>query len=328
MRKLYLKFRAHVDEVRQIDLLDFNKFIFKHILLHLFKTDNILPFFVAIGVIGFSVIVQESRFIFIPQSSVAAFASFFIFALIVSIIILVIYPLFIIFLVNFLTSHLKAPTYTKLIIKFAILLAAYVVGIIAFTNSSVIPREKIQIVLIWIGLYFVLTGLYLTHLKHHDLSKLTKTKIGFILLVALTMGSPLVLIFMHISEALNVTNINTQVYLNANNCQLLNNLNGKNRVSESNNILYDPHYFELLPNSQGCYIYGNTIRYGFAYDFVLLVKKNIAPLVSPHGVKYNEYVRLSCYAGNCYSENHIFFKNKDDIYANLISKGSKFDQPL
>ncbi len=328
MHKLYLKFRAHVDEVRQIDLLDFNKFIFKHVLLHLFKTDNILPFFIAIGVIGFSVIVQESRFIFIPQSSVAAFASFFIFALIVSIIILVIYPLFIIFLVNFLTSHLKAPTYTKLVIKFAILLAAYVVGIIAFTNSSVVPREKIQIVLIWIGLYFILTGLYLTHLKHHDLTKLTKTKIGFILLVALTMGSPLILIFMHISEALNVTNINTQVYLNANNCQLLNNLNGKNRVSESNNILYNQNYFYQLPNNQGCYIYGNTIRYGFAYDFVLLVKKNIVPLISAHGVKYNEYVRLSCYAGNCYSENHIFFKNKDDIYANLISKGSKFDQPL
>lgn len=328
LRRLYTKFKIYVDEVRQIDLLDFNRFIFKHILLKLLKTENIIPFLAAVTVIGFSIVIEESQFIFIPQTSVAAFASFFIFSIIVSIIILVIYPLFILFLVNFLTAHIKNQTYAKLLLKLSILFLAYGLGVVAFTNHNVSTSEKFQLVLIWVGLYYVLTGLYLTHLKHNTLSKLTKTKIIFILIVTITMSRPLLFIFMHISEALNVTSINSQIYLTASNCQLLTNLDGHNKVTESNNILYNREYFQLLPDNQGCYIYANTIRDGFAYDFVLLVKKNIQPLVSPHGIKYNEYIRLSCYAGNCYSENHIFYRDKDDLYKTLIEKGAKYDKPL
>ena len=84
----------------------------------------------------------------------------------------------------------------------------------------------------------------------------------------------------------------------------------------------------MLPDNQGCYVYGNSIRYSFAYDFVLLVKANIHPIIGKSGVLYNQYVRLNCYAGNCYSETNIFLRDNGDIYANFIKNGGKFDRPL
>jgi|GEM_PF-1563133 len=320
--------RSFINQLKEINLLDFNKFIFRHLILHLFKTENILPFIIASCAIGFSLIVQASRFIFIPQTSIAAYASFFIFTLVVSIITLIIYPVTLIFIVNFIGSYIKGNSFYKLAIKLIMLITSFIAGIIIFTNQNVSLNAKIQIVLIWIGLYFVLVSLYLTHITHNNLFKLTKSKILFIALVAIAMSRPLVLIYLHMSEAINFTSINAQTYLTSANCALLKNLDGNDQVSEDNSIFYNKKYYIDLPDNQGCYIYGNTIRYSFAYDFVILVKKNIEPILSKHGTKYNEYVRLSCFAGNCYSENHIFFKSSEDIYDELLEKGSHLDKPL
>lgn len=328
IRKAHLNLKHFFNQLKTIDLLDFNKFIFHHLLLHSFKTENILPFFIAVGVIGFSIAIQASRFIFIPQTSAAAFVSFLIFASVVSIIILIIYPIIIIILVNFLTSYFKGSASNRSLIKITILLLGFVGGVVLFTGRNISTPEKLQILLIWIGLYFVLVGLYLTHREHSDLRKITKTKIAFILVVLIIMTRPLMLVFLHTTEALNYTNINTQLYLSPQNCHLLHNLNGSHTIPAQNSIFDNKQYFEELPDNQGCYLYSNTIRYSFAYDFVLLVKKNIHPLVSPRGIKYNEYVRLSCYAGNCYSENNIFFHTNDDLNAELIQKGAKADYPL
>lgn len=321
-------YRTFFVQLKEINLLDFNRFIFNHLILHLFKTETILPFIIAVCIIGFSVIAQASRFIFIPQTSIAAYASFFIFTLIVSLITLIIYPVTIIFIINFIASYIKGNSSSKFVLKMIVLISCFVIGIVRFTGHNISWDQKVQIVVIWIALYFVLSSLYLTHLSHKTIRKLSKPKIIFLIIVAVTMSRPLMLIYLHMSEAIDFASINSQTYLSAGNCTLLKNLDGEDKISDDNSIFNSKKYYLELPNNQGCYIYGNVIRYSFAYDFVLLIKKNIQPVISPSGVKYNEYVRLSCYAGNCYSENHIFYKQNLDLYEELINKGAKLDRPL
>ena len=204
-RQLNLRLKNYLTQIRNMDLIDFNKFIFRHLILHLFKTENILPFIIAICIIGFSLVVQLSRFIFIPQTSVAAYASFFIFTLIVSIITLVLYPVIIILVVNFFTSYIKDNSKFKFALKLAALLASFSFGAIRFAGQSVTPLEKLQIIFIWIGLYYVIVNLYLTHKQHDTLLKLTTIKIVFIIFVSILMTRPLVVVFLHTNEALNFT---------------------------------------------------------------------------------------------------------------------------
>lgn len=317
-----------LDKLRLINLFDFNKFIIKNIIYHMFKTRNILPFIIAATVIGFSVITEESRYIFIPQTSLTAYASFFIFTLIMSIITLLIYPIFIIIIVNFITGYIKGTTVFKYSIKFSILLASFIIGIAFFTRNSVDTLGKIQIIIIWVGLYITLGSMYIAHLTHNDLFRLSKLKFGFIAFVCLLTAKPLLLIDLHTSEALNFTNINPQVYLTAQNCELLHNLGGRKLIIESNSTLSDINYYRELPNNQGCYIYGNIIRYSFGYDYVLMVKKNINPMKNKRNLEYNEYVRLNCFAGNCYSEDHIFFLQTEDLYEAMLKTGQKLDEPI
>ena len=328
VKKLQLRLVTFLNQLKTMDLLDFNHFIFKHLILRSFKSENILPVIISLCVIGFSIVVEDSRFLFIPQTSVAAYASFFIFTLVASIITLIIYPTLIIFSVNFICSYVKGNTSTKLLLKLLTLTLSFITVVAVFLPPTVVLHLRIQIVLIWLGLYFILAELYLAHYQHNSVTKLSKTTIAFMLIITLTMVQPLVLIFIHTAEAVNFTTINPQIYLNAQNCALLRDLEGKTVIESRNSIFNDQHYFQSLANNQGCYIYANTIRYSFAYDFVLLVKKNIYPLVGKSGTLYNEYVRLSCYAGNCYSENHFFFNSDEDIYAELIHNGKHLAKPL
>lgn len=326
----YLNYRTNLffKEVVNFDLHDFNRFIFEKVMFQIFCTKNILPFIVGICIVGFSVTTEQSRYIFIPQTSVGAYASFFVFTLIVSIITLIIYPLIIIIIINFFTGQIKQPTLGRHLIKISAQFVAFVCGVIFFTYHSISIWQQIQIILIWIGLYFVLSSMYIAHKRHNNFLKLSKLKYVFVIIVSLMMAEPLVMIDLHTSEVLNYTNVNAQVYLTAPNCALLHNLDGRSAIDDSNNILNNSQYYRDLPNNQGCYIYGNTIRYSFGYDFVLLVKKNIRPVYNHHHVEYNEYVRLNCFAGNCYSENHIFFKRSDDYYERFIADGQKLDYPL
>lgn len=324
------RFRNYFVQIRNMDLLDFNKFIFKHLILHLFKTENILPFIIALCIIGFSMVLQVSQFVFIPQTSVGAYASFFIFTLIVSVITLILYPIFIIVIVNFCTGYIKNNSTLKFILKLAALLGSFIFGAMNFAGHNVTYSERAQIILIWIGLYYVTINLYLAHKHHKTIFKLTKIKIFFLFIVSILMTRPLIMVFIHTNEALNFTTINPQTYLSAANCNLLRNLDDSEKVESANLIFNNPKYYRDLPNNQGCYIYGNTIRYSFAYDFVLLIKKNMVPIIRKNGHQYNEYVRLNCFAGNCYSENHLFFRIKNDLYNELIQNdpNSKLSDPL
>lgn len=330
IRNYRQRFRNYFIQIRNMDLFDFNKFIFRHLILHLFKTENILPFIIALCVIGFSMVLQVSQFIFIPQTSVGAYASFFIFTLIVSMVTLVVYPIFIILIINFFTGYIRSNSIFKFVLKLSTFITSFTFGAVYFTGHNVTYLEKMQIILIWIGLYYVIINLYLTHKQHKTILKLTTVKVLFIIIVSILMTRPLVVVFLHTNEALNFTTINPQVYLNQSNCMLLHNLDGSEKVESTNLIFNNPKYYRDLPNDQGCYIYGNTIRYSFAYDYVLLIKKNLVPIQRPNGHRYNEYVRLNCFAGNCYSENHLFFRIKNDLYDDLIQNysNSKLGDPL
>lgn len=326
----YLQYRvsSFFNELINFDLFDFNRFIFEKIMFQIFCTKNILPFIVGTCIIGFSIITEQSRYIFIPQTSVGAYASFFVFTLIVSIITLIIYPLLIIIIINLITAQIKKPTLWRHIVKVTAQLIAFIAGVIFFTYNSISAWEQIQIITIWIGLYFVLASMYIAHKRHNNLLKLSKLKYLFVVIISIMMAQPLMMIDLHTSEVLNYTNVNPQVYLTASNCALLHNLDERSAIEDNNNILFNKDYYRELPNNQGCYIYGNIIRYSFGYDFVLLVKKNIHPIYNHHHEEYNEYVRLNCFAGNCYSENHIFFKRSNDYYEKFIEDGQKLDYPL
>lgn len=328
LKYLYLRICEFFQATRTINLLDFNKFILRNIIHHIFNTRNLLPFIIALCVIGFSITTEESRYIFIPQTSVAAYASFFIFTLIVSVVTLLIYPIFIIITVNFVTSYLHGTTKSKYTIKLIVLILSFVFGVEFFSPDYIDVIQKIQVVIIWLGLYLVLISMYLAHLKHNNPLKLSRLKFIFLFSVLGLAAQPLLRIDLHTSEALNFTNINPQVYLTAQNCALLHSLITTQELPPDNNTLYNEKYYRELPNGQGCYIYGNIIRYSFGYDYVLLVKKNLRPIVDKHNVEYNVYVRLNCFAGNCYSENNLTHQRNNDIYEELLNKGQRSYYPL
>lgn len=328
LKYIGLRISSFFRATRKLDLLDFNKFILRNIIYHIFNTRNLLPFVIALCVVGFSLITEESRYIFIPQTSVAAYASFFIFTLIVSIITLLIYPIFIIVTVNFITSYLRGTTKVKYAIKLITLIISFIIGVEFFSPDYIDLLQKIQVVVIWLGLYLVLISMYLAYLKHNNPLKLSRLKLIFLFSVLVLAAQPLIRIDLHTSEALNFTNINPQVYLTAPNCALLHSLSSNGEIATNNNTLDSTKYYRELPNNQGCYIYGNTIRYSFGYDYVLLVKKNIHPIVDEKNHEYNVYVRLNCFAGNCYSENNLIYPRKDDFYEELLAKGQRLYYPL
>lgn len=322
---LFSRIKNSFISMTKVDQFDFNKFILKNIIYHIFKTKNILPLIVGICIIGFSVMTQISNYIFIPQSNVGSYASFFIFTIIVSIIILICYPLCIILLVNMLIGHIKSKTHISYTFKILILLVSFIAGAMSFSKPTTAKLEVVQIVIIWCGIYIALASMYIAHINHSNLLKLSRAKWAFIAFTVILSAKPLLQIDLHTSEAFNFTNINPQVYLSSPNCMLLHNLNEALETPESNNILYDTRYYHQLSNNQGCYIYGNIIRYSFGSDFVLLVKKNITPITGKDGLQYNAYVRLNCFSNNCYSENNLYAKNSNDYYA-ILMKTTKKDE--
>ena len=328
LKYISLRISAFFSATRKLDLLDFNKFILRNIIYHIFNTRNLLPFVIALCVVGFSLITEESRYIFIPQTSVAAYASFFIFTLIVSIITLLIYPIFIIVSVNFVTSYLHGTTKVKYAIKLTTLIVSFIIGVEFFSPDYIDLLQKVQVVIIWLGLYLVLISMYLAYIKHNNPLQLSRLKLIFLFSVLILAAQPLIRIDLHTSEALNFTNINPQVYLTSPNCALLHSLTPNTEIPANNNTLNNTKYYRELSDNQGCYIYGNTIRYSFGYDYVLLVKKNIRPLVNKKNHEYNVYVRLNCFAGNCYSENNLIYPRKDDFYEELLAKGQRLYYPL
>ena len=311
--------------LRSIDTNDLNKFIFRKLKYHALNTRVIFTLLVSICIISFSILSSQSVYFFIPQTTVGSFASFLIFVLIVSILTFIFYPLIIIFTVNALNGLFKSNSWIKVTTKLTTLSVAFILGIDNMAQKTINLNDKAQIVIAWILVYWLILNRYLAHLKAHESKKYNKSAIIIIVLIAGFSFKPFININAHTLETLNITNINPQVYLTWPNCELLKNLNTSLNLSESNDTLNNSKYYTELKNNQGCFIYGNTIRYSFGYDYALLVKRNIHPLIDRNGINYNAYVRLNCFANNCYSDNNLQYKANVDIYNSLISNGENLD---
>lgn len=312
--------------MRSIDTLEINRFLLRHLKYHILNTRIILTPLITCSVVGFSILTSESVYLFIPQTTVGAFASFMLFVLLVSILTFILFPLVIIYLVNILTGLFKSNSWLKISIKLITLGIAFAFGINSMAQQTIDSLEKLQIVVAWISIYLLIINRYLAHLRNKEQSEYNRPALIIMVLIFSCSIKPFLTIYTHTLESLNITNVNPQVYLTWPNCRLLRNLNLSLNLTESNDTLNNNKYYSELKDNQGCFIYGNTIRYSFGYDYTLVVKRNITPLVDNHGVKYNAYVRLNCFAGNCYSDNNMQYKANEDIFAGLIKNGEKLDR--
>src|SRR5579863_3568642 len=98
---MFRKLMIYYTELSELQLNDFNKFIFTKILAKALKFNTVVPILAALSVVAFSIALQTKYYVFIPQSSITAFASYVIFASVTSLLILVMYPLAIIIILNY-----------------------------------------------------------------------------------------------------------------------------------------------------------------------------------------------------------------------------------
>ncbi len=310
--------KNYANQLNNINLIDFNWFIIKKILYKFLQIHTLLPLFAAIGVIAFSLSLQDSFYIFIPQSGITSFASYVVFACITSLVVLVFYPLFMIIVINYLTHQLRVIFKHMLLpIKLLILIIIFHIIIETASNVGVTEQLKLYLTFLWTLFYFIIANFYLAYEAKENLFKITRFKFLVLTLFVVLFIKPFLSIFLYTSEMINYTAINPKIQINKQNCQLLTTtINPK--IAASNMSINDPNYFES--NSDSCLFKGNLVRYGFSSDYVILFKKNINPILGLNGNYYNVYVRLICYYSNssCYSEDNIIIDTKHDSLAKII----------
>ena len=312
--------RQYLKECSEVDFSEFNKFLIRVILRQLLKTEAVIPIVIGILVTGICVQAQYQTYLFIPQGSVTSFISFALLQFAAALIIMLICPFVIIIFFNYIGSRIRyiLPRVflpfkiTLLVISFAICLRLTAKGGMAF-------QQKILILIVWITLYFVLMNLYLAYKHKQHPFRLTNLRILFAIIFMLLLIKPLTGVLYHASEMINYIEVNPLIYLPQTNCKLLSRpLTG---ITTDNNLtINDPAYFER--GDQGCYIYGNIVRVGFASDFALIFKKNLH-VIKDKNQSYNFYARLNCYSNNCFVEDNIKTAINHDIYREMMEQGIK-----
>lgn len=317
-KKIKNWFITALNELNNVNYYDFNRFIFSNILANALKFNTILPIMVAMGVVAFSLAMQGGYYIFIPQSSITAFASYVIFACVSSILVLVIYPMVIIIILNYLAY--KSKTFLKNIIfpiKLIVLICAFFICIEVLTSVNFRLIAKLYVTGLWTLFYFLLINLYITYTNNNGKIKFSKAKIVSTLVFCGLLIKPFLIMFIFTSQMINYTSINAQLYMSQTNCDLITTPIGSKNHSD-NMAVNDPKYYIATPS--GCKVLNNTIRYGFGGDYVLIFKKNIHPIINSKNTGYNSYVRLTCYSGNCYAQDNIFTESNKDSQSNLIER--------
>ena len=309
-------FTNYVRELNSVDLMSFNKFILTQILARALKFNTIVPIMAAMSVVAFSLSIQAKFYVFIPQSSITAFASYVIFASVTSILLLVLYPLAIIIMLNYIGHKIRNPLKSLFLpTKILVLAACFYLCIIVMGSSAMTILDKIYIACLWTLLYFVLINIYTTYNATNSLRDFGKIKIMFTLLLVALSIQPFLILFVYTSEMINYTSVNSKIYLTQTNCNLITTPIGD--IDRSKNMaINNPGVYQAV--SGGCYINGNSIRYGFGGDYVLIFKKNMKPIVNSQNKEYNAYVRLTCYASNCYAQDNIFTSNDKDSQNDLM----------
>ena len=270
-------FKQYIKEWSEADLLGFNKFLVRDVLVHLFKLDNIIPIMMALILLGISIQAQESVYIFIPQSSITSFISFILIQFAFALLILLVCPFIIILIFNHIgykLPHIISKVFLP--VKLILLVITFYLCLKFAAHGTFKVHDKFLIMLLWCGLYFFLMNLYLAQKHHQNPLKLTTFRISFAIFFILIIVKPFSTILYRTSEMIN---------------------SSIQKINLSSNY---SQYFESADG--GCYLNGNLIRLGFASDYIVIFKQNIHP-VKDGKLSYNYYARLNCYSGSCFVEN-------------------------
>ena len=270
-------FKQYIKEWSEADLLGFNKFLIRDVLLHLFKLDNVLPIMMGLLLLGLTIQAQESVYIFIPQSSITSFISFILIQFAIALLILLVCPFIIILIFNHIgykLPHIISKVFLP--VKLILLVITFYLCLKFAAHGTFKVHDKFLIMLLWCGLYFFLMNLYLAQKHHQNPLKLTTFRISFAIFFILIIVKPFSTILYRTSEMIN---------------------SSIQKINLSSNY---SQYFESADG--GCYLNGNLIRLGFASDYIVIFKQNIHP-VKDGKLSYNYYARLNCYSGSCFVEN-------------------------
>lgn len=293
-------FKQYLKEWSEADLLGFNKFLIKNVLMHLFKLDNILPIMGGILLLGITIQAQESIYIFIPQSSLTLFISFVLIQFAIALLVLLVCPFIIILIFNYIgykLPHIIPKVFLP--VKLTLLILTFY-SCLKFTTSGAFEvNDKRLIILLWSGLYFFLMNLYLAQKQHQNPFGLTAFRVIFAIIFITIIIKPFTTILYRTSQIINYVEINPSLFLNKINCKLI--AKPRNSTINSQNLsINNLNYVEV--SDDGCYLKGNLIRIGFASDYNIIFKQNITPVIE-NKIAYNYYARLNCYSGNCFVEN-------------------------
>lgn len=317
--KIFLGVRQYIQEWSEADLHQFNKFIVKNILRHLFRFDNLLPFVAVIMLLALSIQSMSAAYTFIPQSNITAFATFVLMQIAMALMILLVYPFIVIIIFNYIGYRLPfiIPQIFLPVKLFLLLLAFYSV-IHNLSPSTVKVGDQFHILAVWFALYFLLMNLYLAFKHHRHPLKQSGFRAMIAVVFVMLLLKPFSEVLYRTSERINYLEINAKLFLPITSCKLITAPIPGMKPQDSNLTVNNPDYYEHGDN--GCYLYANTIRLGFASDYIVIFKKNINS-VSESGEQVNYYARLNCYSGNCFVEDNIRYKYHHDLNAEMIAHG-------
>lgn len=316
----YNKFRKYCSDISNINLNDFNAFIFRAILKSLVQTNNIIPIIICLVVVVFTYLINTEQYFFLPQSNLTTYITFVLLELFIGILTLFLYPILIVIGVNYvlgLIQTVKKP-HGKLLfsVKAIILIIAYLLFLKVLINESFKINEQILIITIWGFLYFLMVNMYLSYKEHNHPFKFSTSRVMFAVIFTVTMVKPLDIIINKTSKTINYIQINSLISMSTQTCSLLE--KSKNEyITPDNATLNDSNYFESTP--QGCNFYKGTVRVGFSSDYALTVRKNIIP-VNIDNKPSNIYDRINCYSSTCFIETNITRDIQHDPYQKLFDE--------
>ncbi len=319
--KVVHRLREYVTELNNINLLHFNNFILYELIFKLLRKENIMKWVIICGVVLFGVHMRYSEYVFFPQSNVTSYAIFLILTFALAIIQLTFVPLSMIFILNFIGHLISLRFRGKRFVlwEIAALIFAFYIFLDVFSGYHLNLQNKLHLTLLWLGLYFFLVNLYFNYHNHRALLITSNYRIVYILFFVILLLKPISMEFRHNASVLNYDNVDTNSFIDKSNCKLIA-TPLKYSTDTTNMTVKTPQHFER--DEDGCYIYGNLIRFSFASDYSLMIKKNLHPFKKANGKEYNEWVRLNCYYAdtNCFSEDHIIIPATEDRYDAILQK--------
>ncbi|MDD3266812.1 MAG: hypothetical protein PHC75_06510 [Burkholderiales bacterium] len=314
------KFKKYCNDISEINLNDFNAFIFRAILKSLVQTNNIIPITISLIVVVFTYLINKEEYFFLPQTNLTTYITFILLELFIGILTLFLCPILIVIGVNYvlgIIQNIKKP-HGKLLFsaKAVILLLAYALFLKILINASFKLSEQILIMTIWAFLYFLLVNMYLSYKEHNHPFKFSATRVIFVVIFTITMVKPLDIIITRTSKTINYLQVNSLISMPTQTCRLL--AKSKNKyIAPENNILNNTDYFESTP--EGCNFYGGVVRVGFSSDYAVTIRKNILP-VNINNKQSNIYDRVNCYSSTCFIETNITIDVNHDAYQKLFDE--------